>query len=82
MTKGFGEHEQLYSFADKTEYPDALKNDLEGWLSDVTVENHKVLKRVREYIDGSPETVKTSQSSVKTTSKPKSVSQTFKTSFS
>ena len=30
MTKASGKHEQLYSFADKTTDPDALKNDLES----------------------------------------------------
>ena len=38
MTKAIGKHEQLY-FADKTTEPDALKDDFESWLRDVTVEN-------------------------------------------
>ena len=45
MTKAFGKHEQLYSFADKTTDPDALKKDLESGLSDVTVESDEVLKK-------------------------------------
>ena len=42
MTKSFGEHERLYSFADKTTEPEGLKSDLESWLSEVTVENDEV----------------------------------------
>ena len=44
------------------------------------MENDEVSKRAREYIDGLPETKKTSQSSKKTASKPKCASQTSKTS--
>ena len=44
MTKAIVEHKLLYSFADKTTDPDAFKNDLESWRSDVTVENDEVLK--------------------------------------
>ena len=64
-TKAFGKHEQFYSSADKTTYPEALKNDLESWLSDVTVGNDEVLKKAREHIDCLPETERTSQFSVK-----------------
>ena len=48
ITKAFGKHEELYSFADKTTDPDALKNDLESWPSNVTAENDEVLKKARE----------------------------------
>ena len=80
MTKSFGKHEQLYSFANKTTHPGAYKNDLESWLSHVTAENDEVLEKAREYIDGLLETEKTSQTSVKTTPKTKSASQASKTS--
>ena len=56
MTRAFGKHKQLYSFADNTTDSNALKNDLESWLSDVAVENDEVLKKARGYIDGLPET--------------------------
>ena len=48
MTKTFGRHEHFYSFAGETKDPDALKNGLGNWLSDVTVENNEVLKNSRE----------------------------------
>ena len=60
MTKAFGKHEQLYTFADKTTDPNALKNDSENWLSDVFAENDEVLKKAEEYINGLLETEKTS----------------------
>ena len=44
MTKAFGKHEQIYSVTERPTDPDALKNDLENWLSDVTVEKDEVLK--------------------------------------
>ena len=47
MTKAFGKHDQLFSSADKTTDPDAMKNDLEKWLSDLTLENYEVLKKAR-----------------------------------
>ena len=52
-TKTFGKHGQLYSFADKTTDPEALKMDLGRWPSDVSDEKVEVLK-AREYIDGLP----------------------------
>ena len=55
MTAAFSEHEELCPLADKTAHPDALKNDLEKWLSDVTVENDEVLEKAWECIDGAPE---------------------------
>ena len=83
MIKAFGKHEQLYPFADKITDPDALKNDLENWLSNVTAaENGEVLKKAREYIHGLPGTEKTSLFSVKTAPKAKSASHTSKTSAS
>ena len=74
MTKSFSKDDQLYSFANKTTDPEALKS----WPSDVTLDNDKVFKKAREYIDGLPKTHKTSQSSVKTDQKAKSASQTSK----
>ena len=82
MTKAFVKHKKLYSFASKTTDPDAWEKELGSWLSDVTVENDEVLEKAREYIDGLSESEKTSQSSVKTASKPKSTSKTSKTPFS
>ena len=55
MTKAFGEHEYFNSFADKTTDPEALKIGFEKWLGDVSMENDKVLKKAREYIDGLPQ---------------------------
>ena len=81
MIKASGNHEQLYSLADKTTDPEALKNVLKSWLSDVTVEN-EVLKQAGEYIDGLLETELTSQSSVNTNQKPTSAFLTFKTPVS
>ena len=46
MTKSFGKHEQLYSFAEKAADPEALKSNLENWLSHVTVENEEILKKL------------------------------------
>ena len=81
MTESFGKYEQMHSFADKTTDRDTLKSDLENWLSDVTVETTKFWKRLaREYIDGLPETQKSSQSSIKSALRDKSASQTSKTS--
>ena len=82
MTKSFGKHEQLCFFADKTADPETLKSGLKNWLSDVTAENDTVLKIAHEYADGLPKTAKTSQSSVKTSPKTASASQTYKTSTS
>ena len=48
MTKSFGKQEHLYSFADKTTDSEALKSDLESWLSDVTVESDDISKKARE----------------------------------
>ena len=81
MTKSFGKHEQLYSFAEKAADPEALKSDLENWLSNVTVENDEVLKKL-ESIWMAFLKRKRNQSSPKTTPKVKSASQTSKTSTS
>ena len=45
VTKLFRKHEQLYTLADETTDPEALKRYLESWLNDVTVENNKVSKK-------------------------------------
>ena len=82
MTKAFGKYKQFYSFTEKTTDPDDLKKKLENWLSDVTMETDEKLKKVREYIDVLPETVKTSELSVKTTPKAKSFSQISQMSVS
>ena len=60
MTKSFSQDEQLYSFADKTTDPETLKSEFESWLSDVSLDNDKVLKMAREYTGCLPETQKTS----------------------
>ena len=80
MTDAFGKQNQIYSFADKTTNFEAWKIGFKRWMSEVTVENDKVLKKVRECIDGSPQTEYTSQSAIKTRQKAKSTSQTSKTS--
>ena len=50
--QSIGKHEQLYFFADKTRDTEALKIELERWLSKVTVKNEKVLKKTHDDIDG------------------------------
>ena len=81
MNKTMGKHEQLYSFADKTTDPDALKFDLKEWLRDVIVENEESLKKARLYVVGFTETEGTSQYFRETAPKTRSVSQISKSSL-
>ena len=64
----------------KTTKPEALKSDLQNWLSDVTVDNDEILEKARVYFDGLLETEKTSEFSTRTAPKAKSASQTSNTS--
>ena len=70
MTKAIGKQEQIYSSPDRTRDPEALKIDLERWLSDVTVENNNFLKRARDYINGFRQTEKPVSFPLKSLSKP------------
>ena len=69
MTKAFNRNEQLITLASKTSDSEAIRADLEKWLSEVTEQNDEVLRKAREYIDSCTESDVKSHSSVGTVNK-------------
>ena len=51
MTKTFTKNEQLLELAKKCNNPTTITDDLEKSLNDGTVENDKVPRKARDYID-------------------------------